>query len=92
MILPLRAKKSDDLTTQINLIGHIVDAGNFGAALKSIARLKSKIKHMRHAGLNSPAREFSAENIAFKILRRDNALGKLNNLQQRVYDSEATLR
>ena len=85
-------KKSDDLTTQINLIGHIVDSGSWGAALKSITRLKRKIKHMRQAGLASPEREFSPENIAFKILRRDNALGKLNNLQQKVYDNEASLR
>jgi folate-dependent tRNA-U54 methylase TrmFO/GidA len=46
---------------------------------------------MRQAGLESPEREFSPENIAFKILRRDNALGKLNNLQQKVYDNEASL-
>jgi hypothetical protein len=85
-------KKSDDLITQINLIGHIVDAGKLDAALKSIARLKKKIKHMRRAGLESAEREFSPENIAFKILRRDNALGKLNNLQQKVYDNEASLR
>ena len=84
-------KKSDDLTTQINLIRHIVDAGSFEAALKSIERLKKKIRHMRRAGLESPAREYSSENIAFKILRRDNVLSKLNNLKKRVYDSEASL-
>jgi len=84
-------KKSDDLSTQINLIRHIVDGGNFEAALKSIDRIKKKIRHMRRAGLEGPAREYSSENIAFKILRRDNVLGKLNNLQQRVYDSEASL-
>ena len=84
-------KKSDDLTTQINLIGHIVDAGNFEAALRSIARLKRKIRNMRQVGLDSSAREFSPENIAFKILRRDNALQKLNILKQRVYDDEARL-
>jgi len=46
---------------------------------------------MRRAGLESPAREYSSENIAFKILRRDNVLSKLNNLKKRVYDSEASL-
>ena len=83
-------KKSNDLTTQINLIRYIVDAGNFEGALRSIERIKSKIRHMRRAGLETPAREYSSENIAFKILRRDNVLSKLNNLQQRVYDSDTT--
>jgi len=46
---------------------------------------------MRQVGLDSSAREFSPENIAFKILRRDNALQKLNILKQRVYDDEARL-
>ena len=84
-------KKSDDITTQVNLIGHIVRGGNSTAALKSIARLKSKIRRMRKAGLQSAQREFSPENIAFKILRREGILKKLNDLKYNVEDDELSL-
>ena len=84
-------KKSDDITTQVNLIGHIVRAGKFNSALKSIERLKSKIRRMRRAGLESDAREFSPENIAFKILRREGILKKLNDLKYNVDDKEMSI-
>ena len=84
-------KKSDDITTQVNLLGHIVRSGKFNSALKSIERLKSKIRRMRRAGLQSQAREFSPENIAFKILRREGILKKLNDLKYNAYDKEMSL-
>ena len=43
-------------------------------------------KNTRSAGLKSDKAEFSAENIAFKILRREEALDKLANLKRNVYD------
>ena len=84
-------KKSDDITTQVNLIGHVVHAGKYIAALKSIDRLKKKLRKMRQSGLQSDAREFSAENIAFKILRREGILKKLNDLKYNAYDKEMSL-
>ena len=56
------------------------------AALSSIERLKEKIRNMRKAGLMSAQQEFSAENIAFKILRREESLQKLNDLKYDAYD------
>jgi predicted nucleotidyltransferase len=84
-------KKSDDLATRVNLVGIIVDAGRSETALQSIDRLKSKIRRMRRAGLDTDAREFSPENIAFKILRRDGVLKKLNDLKYTAYDSHMSL-
>ena len=46
---------------------------------------------MRRAGLQSQAREFSPENIAFKILRREGILKKLNDLKYNDYDKEMSL-
>jgi hypothetical protein len=40
---------------------------------------------MRRAGLHSP-QEYSAENIAFKILRREETLDKLNDMKYDAYD------
>ena len=84
-------KKSDDIATQVNLIGHTVRAGKYKGALRSIERLKAKIRRMRKAGLESTAREYSPENIAFKILRRDGTLKKLNDLKHSAYDKEMSL-
>tara|TARA_R110002020_G_scaffold256852_1_gene470524 strand:- start:4782 stop:5705 length:924 start_codon:yes stop_codon:yes gene_type:complete len=84
-------KKSDDITTQVGLIQHIINNGKSAAALKSIERLKEKIRRMRKTGLQSPAKEFSPENIAFKILRRDDTLQKLNDLKYDAYDEMMSL-
>jgi len=78
-------KKSEDIETQINLIDHFLDEEP-REALDSIERLKKKIRRTRKAGLDSPAQEYSAENIAFKMLRREGSLDKLNNMKYDVYD------
>ncbi len=85
-------KKSDDIATQVNLIGRILDNGKPESALKSIERLKDKIRRMRRTGLDSDQQEYSAENIAFKILRREDILQKLNDLKYDAYDQLMSLR
>lgn len=79
-------KKSDDIETQVNLLQHVLDRGNYKAVLRGVDRLKDKIRRMRKAGLDSPAQEFSSENIAFKILRREEVLQKLSDLKYDAYD------
>ena len=86
--IALARKKSDDIETQINLIGHIVDKEKYDVALRAIDRVKEKIRRMRKAGLNSPKQEFSPENIAFKILRRGDILQKLSDLKLLAYDQK----
>ncbi len=80
-------KKSNSIATKINLLTHIVNNGEYQAAFRASDTIKKEIRRLRKAGLDSPAREFSAENIAFKILRRENVLEKLNNLKKQAYDS-----
>jgi len=84
-------KKSDDIETRVNLIDYMISAGKLSASLKSIEKVKEKIRKMRQAGLSSPQREFSAENIAFKILRRNNILAKLSQMKRNAYDRHMTL-
>jgi len=83
-------KKADAIETEINLISQF-DSEEPRKALKSIERLKSKIRTLRKAGLYSPAKEYSAENIAFKILRREDALQQLNDMKYDVYDKILSL-
>lgn len=80
-------RKADDLEFQVNIVSNLVNAGKYKAALRNIERLKSKIRNMRRAGLESEKQEFSVENIAFKILRRNDILGLLSDLKLRAYDS-----
>jgi len=84
-------KKSDDIETRVNLIDYMISGGNAAAALRSIEKLKEKIRKMRLAGLESSEREFSPENIAFKILRRNDTLAKLNQMKNIAYDSRMSL-
>jgi len=78
-------KKADAIETEVNMIEKFAD-GKPRAALKSVERLKAKIRRVRRAGLNSPEQEYSAENIAFKILRREHTLDKLNDMKYDAYD------
>lgn len=81
----LARKKSDDIMTQINLIEKYA-LSKPDSALRDIKRLKEKIRRLRRAGLESEQAEYSAENIAFKILRREGMLDKLGDLGHTVYD------
>jgi len=78
-------KKADAVETQVNMIEKFVEEKPH-AAVKSIDRLKKRIRRMRKAGLYSPEQEYSAENIAFKILRREETLDKLSNMKYDAYD------
>ena len=78
-------KKADAIQTEVNMIAKTV-AENPRGALKSIDRLKNKIRTLRKAGLYSPEKEYASENIAFKILRREDALQQLNDMKYDVYD------
>jgi len=78
-------KKADSITTEVNMIDkYLIKKPRL--AIKSIDRLKNKIRRTRRAGLNSPEQEYSAENIAFKILRREDTLDKLSNMKYDAYD------
>ena len=80
-------QKAEDLEFQVNIVSNLITARKFKAAVKNIERIKDKIKNMRRAGLESPKREFSVENIAFKILRRDGTLEVLSDLKTQLYDT-----
>ena len=84
-------KKSDDIETQVNLIAYMLTNTDPKKALRSIERVKEKIRRMRRAGLNSPQKEFSSENIAFKILRRNDTLDKLSQMKYNAYDDSMSI-
>ena len=80
-------QKADDIEFQVNIVANLITAGKYKTALRTVDRLKRKIKNMRRAGLESRQQECSIENIAFKILRRNDTLGRLNDLKVDAYDN-----
>jgi len=84
-------RKADDIEFQVNIVNNLAVAGKLRTAMKNIDRLKKKIRNMRLAGLESALREFSVENIAFKILRRNGILDELGSLRNKVYDNLMTI-
>jgi predicted nucleotidyltransferase len=55
-----------------------------------LERLKTKIRHMRRAGLDT-AGEFSVENLAFKVLRNLGYMDKLNTAYIQQQDQELSI-
>ena len=84
-------KKSDGIITRVNLIDRYMQGKDHKRVLKSIDSLKNKIRRMRLAGLKSPRSEYSPENIAFKILRRDGILNRISKMKKKAYDKEMSL-
>ena len=85
-------QKAQDIEFQTNIIANLITARKYKVALKNVERLKRKIKNLRRAGLESTEQEFSVENIAFKILRRNDTLQYLNDLKKRAYDDMMTVQ
>ena len=85
-------RKADDIEFQVNIVDNLIISKKYNSALKNIDRLKTKIRNMRRAGLESPQQEFSVENITFKILRRNGILDMLDQLKTQAYDSLINIR
>ena len=84
-------KKASDIERQIGSIDSMFDRGQFEKVIRHVDRLKKKIRTMRQAGLDTEAMEFSPENIAFKLLRRNDMLDILTKLKYKAYDQSMTL-
>jgi hypothetical protein len=64
--------------------------GNEEVIVNRLEKLKSKIKKMRQAGLESGG-EFSSENIAFKLLRRNDIMTQISELMDKAFDKSMSL-
>ena len=61
------------------------DKEKYAEAFKKTEFLKAKIRNMRKSGLETGG-AFSVENLAFKVLRRNESLKILNDLKLMSYD------
>jgi len=87
-------KKVKDYTNRTEAIEQemIGKRKDYEQAIRTVDRVKQKIRDMRKAGLDSEEAEFSAENIAFKMLRRDGVLQRLSDASRTAYDELMTMK
>lgn len=83
-------KKARHLIRDIEKVEKYFRAGAHAEALSSGKKIKEKIKTMRRTGLQR-AGIFSAENLAFKVLRRSGHMKKLFDTTRSAYDAQKTL-
>lgn len=89
---PTALKKANDYMDRAACLSQMVfKDGEYEKAIRIIDRVKEKIRDMRKAGLESEEAEYSPENIAFKILRREETLKKLSDLKRAAYDRMMTI-
>ena len=83
-------KKAASLMDQIDRVEALIEEGKYEEAEKYADKLKEKIRKMRKAGLETVG-AYSVENLAFKVLRRTDYLGKLSDAKRKAYDSMLSL-
>ena len=84
-------KKAASLMDQVDRVEKLIDGGKYEEAEKYADKLKEKIRKMRQTGLETIG-AYSVENLAFKVLRRTDYLGKLSDAKRKAYDSMLSLK
>ena len=84
-------KKAASLMDQIDRVDKLIGEGKYDEAEKYADKLKEKIRKMRQTGLETIG-AYSVENLAFKVLRRTDYLGKLSDAKRKAYDSMLSLK
>ncbi len=82
---PSVQKKAAGIMDEIDKIEGMVASGENEKAKSYADKLKTKIRKMRQSGLEREG-AYSNENLAFKVLRRNDSLGRLSDLQASAYD------
>ena len=84
-------KKAAGLMDQIDRLQPLIDEGKYEEAEKYADKLKEKIRKMRKTGLETVG-AYSVENLAFKVLRRNDYLGKLSDAKREAYDKMLSIK
>ena len=84
-------KKAESIATCIEHCEELFQDGKYKEAYEFSIKLKKKISRMRQSGLDKEG-IYSPENLAFKMLRNADYLGKLNSLKISSYDRMMSLK
>jgi hypothetical protein len=83
--VPNVKKKAASVMNQIEYVEEIIKEDP-KKSLDMSDKIKKKIRTMRKAGLESDEGQYSIENIAFKVLRRNGYLKRLSDVKNMSYD------
>jgi len=83
-------KKAASTMDMIDDVQKLFDEGDYQEALEYGERVRDKIKRFRASGLEREG-EYSFENLAFKVLRRNDYLERLSKLRVDTYDSQMSM-
>ena len=87
---PLVGKKAQAFMDLIEDVEDVFAAGRYEDAHNEAIRLRDRIRDFRKCGLEQGG-EFSPENLAFKVLRRNGYLGRLSDVRTNAYDRMMSL-
>jgi hypothetical protein len=82
--------KAEAIMSEIDELEKIHNLGYYEEVLEGSERIKNKIKKLRQSGLESGG-EYSIENLAFKVLRRTDYIGRLLRLKVNAYDRSLSI-
>lgn len=84
-------EKYNNITKLVSDIQKDYESGDdMQGIVKRVKRLKDRLRKMRKSGLETSG-EFSTENVVYKILRRQNIMKKLSDMEKSAYDQSVTL-
>ena len=84
-------KKAASLMDRIDDVYELFDNEEYVEAEKAALKMKDKIRRLRMSGLEKTG-IYSVENLAFKVLRRNDYLQKLSSLRILSYDKKMSLK
>ena len=82
----LRKMKANKLMDMIDVADKLKSNNKFEEAYHFSKKLKKKIRKFRKCGLETCG-EYSPENLAFKVIRRNGYMQKLNDIKNTSYDN-----
>ena len=81
-------EKAKTIMSKIDDLEEAAKEDTYEALKDKIKKVWTKIKDSRKSGLDSEGGEFSTGNLVFKLLRRNNYIGKIMKLKREAYDKQ----
>jgi hypothetical protein len=78
--------KAEDYISQFEDVQKLYNDGEYEKVIDKVDKTKERLRNMRSSGLEKGG-EYSVENLAFKVLRRTDIIGQLNDLKSKSYDT-----
>jgi hypothetical protein len=84
------SSKAEGYISQFEDVQKLYSKGEYEKVIDKVDKIKERLSNMRSSGLEKGG-EYSVENLAFKVLRRADIIGQLNDLKSKSYDTLMTI-